>query len=447
MSHDIPIEMKPAASRLWRASLIIYLILLAGYVLSFVHRTAPAAIAAELSAAFQINSALLGALAATYFYVYTLLQIPVGVLADTLGPRLIVTIGAFIAGIGSLLFGLAPAWEIAAIGRTLVGIGVAVTFVSLLKICANWFAPERFATLNGVTLLAGNLGAVAAGAPLAWAVSVLSWRSVFVGLGLASLVIGALTWAFVRDRPEQRGFLSGASQPAARTEIHWTRALAQVLAQPGTWPALGVNIGVGGSYLAFAGLWVVPYLREVRGLSQSVAAEHASMLVLGVALGSLIIGLVSDRLRNRRGVMAIYTIAYALSWLPWLLHATMPLWATYLWCLLMGLLIPGFILTWTIAKEANRPEHAGMAVSVVNVGIFLGAGVLQPLVGAVLDAGRSRGALADAWDQALLILAGSAALGAFCALWVRAQPRQGPGQKQPAGARGQPDANSAGRND
>jgi sugar phosphate permease len=145
----------------------IYLILLSGYVLSFMHRTAPAAIAGELSQAFQITGAALGALAATYFYVYTLLQIPVGVLADTLGPRVIVTAGAFVAGVGSLLFGMAPAWEIAAIGRTLVGVGVAVTFVSLLKVCANWFPADRFATLNGVTLLAGNLGAVVAGAPLA----------------------------------------------------------------------------------------------------------------------------------------------------------------------------------------------------------------------------------------------------------------------------------------
>jgi MFS family permease len=82
------------------------------------------------------------------------------------------------------LFGAAQAWEIAAVGRTLVGIGVAVTFVSLLKICANWFPADRFATLNGVTMLAGNLGAVVAGAPLAWLITVVSWRSVFVGLGL-----------------------------------------------------------------------------------------------------------------------------------------------------------------------------------------------------------------------------------------------------------------------
>src|SRR5690606_3217395 len=97
--------------------------------------------------------------------------------------------GAVVAAVGSILFGLAPGWELAAVGRLLVGMGVAVTFVALLKVCANWFPPQRFATFNGITLLAGNLGAAAAGAPLAWLVTVASWRSVFVGLGLASLAL------------------------------------------------------------------------------------------------------------------------------------------------------------------------------------------------------------------------------------------------------------------
>jgi sugar phosphate permease len=211
--------------------------------------------------------------------------------------------------------------------------------------------------------------------------------------------------------------------------VHWTRALAQVLANRASWPGLFVNIGIGGSYFAFAGLWAVPYLHEVHGLTRTVAAQHASLLLLGVAFGSLIIGLLSDRLRNRRGVMRAYTCLYTLSWLPWLLHAELPLWASYVWFLGMGLLIPGFVLTWTIVKEANRPEHAGMAISVVNVGIFLGAGVLQPLVGALLDAGRARGDLAGAWDQGIWVLAGSAAFGALCTLFVRV------GNGKPGGGR------------
>ncbi len=415
MSAAAPVH----AQRFTRVARAIFALALASFVLSFVHRTAPAAIAGELTRAFSISGAVLGTLAATYFYVYTLLQIPVGVLADTLGPRRILTAGSAIAAAGSLLFALAPSWEIAAAGRTLVGIGVSVAFIAVLKVSAMWFVPERFATLTGVTMFAGNLGAVAAGAPLAWAVTLTSWRVVFVALAVLSAALALATWLRVRDSPQQLGFAPVAgSVPASAQRVPWMQALARVLANRSTWPAFIANAGIGGSYLAFAGLWGVPYLQQVYGMPRVNAAQHTSLLLLGVAFGSLAIGVISDRLKSRHGVMRAFVVAYALSWLPWLLQAAWPMWATLAWFLLMGLLIPGFTLSWTIAKEANPPQYSGIATSVVNVGIFLGTGILQPLVGWVLDQGREAGDLAGAWERGIWLMAGSAAIGALMTFFV-----------------------------
>jgi len=399
---------------------VVFGIVLASFVLSFFHRTAPAAIAGELTRAFAINAAALGTLAATYFYVYTVLQIPVGVLADTLGPRRILAIGSLVAAAGSLLFALAPAWEVAAIGRTLVGIGVSVAFIAILKVSALWFPANRFATLSGVTMLAGNLGAVVAGAPLAWLVTQASWRSVFVALAVLSAALGVATWLRVRDRPEDAGYVP--VNPAAGSggaRVDWKTALRAVVANPATWPGFFVNMGIGGSYLAFAGLWAVPWLEHAYAMPKVTAAQHASVLLLGVALGSVAIGMISDRLGRRRTVMRVYAVLYALSWLPLLLRVSWPVPASLAWFLLMGLLIPGFTLSWAVAKELNRPEHSGIATSVVNVGIFLGTGILQPLVGFVVDRGRAAGALDAAWNQGVAILAGAALFGALMTLAVR----------------------------
>jgi predicted MFS family arabinose efflux permease len=418
-------SLPPPPASFVRARRVVFGIVLASFVLSFFHRTAPAAIAGELTRAFAINGAVLGALAATYFYVYTLLQIPVGVLADTLGPRRILAAGSIVAGAGSLLFALAPTWEIAAAGRTLVGIGVAVAFIAILKVTAVWFPANRFATLNGVTMFAGNLGAVVAGAPLAWIVTWASWRTVFVALALLSTALGLATWWKVRDRPEDLGFAPVHEAPAGGAPpAGWTQALARVLANPATWPGFFVNLGIGGSYLAFAGLWAVPFLEQVHGMPRVTAAQHASLLLLGVAFGAIAVGMISDRLGSRRAVLRVYATLYALSWLPWLLHAQWPLAATLPWFLLMGLLIPGFTLSWTIAKEVNQPAHSGIATAVVNVGIFLGTGILQPLVGWVLDRGRATGDLGTAWDRGMLLLAGAAAFGAVATLFVREPERR-----------------------
>jgi len=414
------LALRPHDERFLRARRAMFGIVLASFVLSFFHRTAPAAIAAELTRTFAISGTVLGTLAATYFYVYTCLQIPVGVLADTLGPRRLLTAGSLIAGAGSLTFALAPGWEIAAAGRTLVGVGVSAAFIAILKVSAVWFPANRFATLNGITMFAGNLGAVIAGAPLAWLVGETSWRNIFVGLAILSLMLGLATWWRVRDRPEDLGFAPvHRLPPASAIAVHWSRPLREVLRNRATWPGFFVNVGVGGSYLAFAGLWAVPYLVEAHGMSRVAAAQHGSLLLLGVAVGALAIGLLSDRLHSRRGVMRACTLLYALSWLPWLLHVDWPRTATMSWFFVMGMLIPGFTLSWTIAKEVNRPEHSGMATSVVNLGIFLGTGILQPLVGWVLDRGRMAGDIGRAWDDALLLLAGSAAAGALCTWLVR----------------------------
>jgi sugar phosphate permease len=409
-------------ARFERVRRVVFGIMLASFVLSFFHRTAPAAIAGELTQAFSIGGALLGTLAATYFYVYMVLQIPVGVLADTWGPRKLVAAGALVAAVGSLAFALAPTWQVAAAGRTLVGVGVATAFIAILKITALWFPANRFATLTGMTMLAGNLGAVAAGAPLAWIVTFASWRVVFAALAMLSLALAVATWWKVRDRPEQLGFAPvHPVRAGAPPRVDWIPALKGVLANGATWPPFVVNFGVGGSYLAFAGLWAVPYLVDVHAMSRVAAAQHASALLLGVAFGAVAVGMISDRLRNRRAVMRACTTLYALSWLPWIAGAHWPIAATLVWFLLMGLLIPGFTLSWTIAKEVNRPEHSGIATSVVNLAIFLGAGMLQPLAGALLDRGRAIGGGASGWSHAIELLAGAAALGAIAA-WIVREP-------------------------
>ena len=402
---------------------LILATVLASFVLSFFHRTAPAAIASELTRDLALNATLLGTLAATYFYVYTLLQVPVGVMADTLGPRKIISVGSVVAGIGSLVFALAPNFAVAAVGRTLVGIGVSVAFISVLKISATWFPPNRFATLSGTTMLAGNLGAVVAAAPLAWIVTYTSWRTVFVALALLSLLLGIASWLIVRDTPQDGGYAPVNEAASARTErLHWTHALTSVLRNPATWPGFFVNVGIGGSFLAFAGLWAVPWLEHAYRMSRVTAAQHTSALLIGVAFGSLAIGMLSDHLNSRRTVMRVFAWLYVASWLPLLLRVDWPFAATIGWFLLMGLLIPGFTLSWTIAKEVNRPEHSGIATSVVNVGIFLGAGALQPTAGWLIDRGRGLGSVDPAWQQMLLLMAGAAAFGALMTQLVTDRP-------------------------
>ena len=182
--------MSETSPRQQRRRSLALAIVVATYALSFFQRFAPAGIASDLVAAFNTSASSLGALAATYFYVYTIMQVPTGILVDTLGPRRILLIGGVLGGAGSLLFALASGLEVALLGRTLIGLGVSVTFIAMLKIIAISFDERRFATLVGLAMLIGNLGSVLAGAPLSWLAQQISWRHIFVALAGISLLLG-----------------------------------------------------------------------------------------------------------------------------------------------------------------------------------------------------------------------------------------------------------------
>jgi sugar phosphate permease len=396
------------------------------YILSFFHRFAPAAIAGDLQQAFDTSAAALGGLAATYFYVYTLMQIPTGVLADTLGPRRIVTAGGVVAGVGSILFGLADSFWLASAGRVLVGLGVSVTFISLLKLNAAWFNERVFGALSGLTILMGNMGAVLAASPLAWALGYLSWREVFVGVGGCSLVLAALSFHLVRDHPAEAGLpspreLDGKAAHAPHAG-HWLEGLREVLGNRWTWPGLFVNLGLSGSFFAFGGLWAMPLLTRSWGLEQADAAFHATLLLVGFAIGAFLIGLISDRLGSRKPVMITASLFYLGGWLALTFAGPIAAPWGYLLFLCMGLGASAFVLTWACAKEVNRHALSGMATAVVNVGGFLGAAILQPLAGWALDrAAAVHGGppLPGDYPAGMAVMAGFAALGMVAIFFVR----------------------------
>lgn len=420
----------PERKRLARLRATAFGLVVVAYVLSFFHRMAPASIAGELARAFDASGVELGSLAATYFYVYTAMQVPTGVLVDTLGVRVIVAVGGVVAGIGSVLFGAAETLAGASAGRLLVGLGVSVMFVAMLKINAVWFHDRHFGTVTGLTVLLGNLGAVLAAAPLVWLLAFATWREVFVAIGVFSVGLGAATWFLVRNHPGEAGLPSlrelDGQAPHERHEGHWLHGLVEVVRNRATWAGFWPALGAGGTLFAFAGLWAVPYLEQVHGMTRAQAADHTAVMLAGFAVGSFLLGTLSDRLGRRRPVMLAGLLVYQACWLWLLAQIALPRVASLALFALMGVATAGFTLVWAVAKEVNRPALSGMATSVVNTGAFLGGALLQPLVGLVMDLGWDGRLEAGVrvyseanYRAGLGLMAAFAALGLIGALFVR----------------------------
>ncbi|MCC5912268.1 MAG: MFS transporter [Clostridiaceae bacterium] len=363
------------------------------YIIVFFHRMALGVVRQELVDAFDITGTTFANLGATYFYAYMVMQIPSGILADSLGARKTVTIGTLMAAVGSILFGYAPNIAMAFSGRLLVGIGVSVVFVAILKVQSQWFFEREFATMSGITSFVGNLGGIIAQTPLALMVVYFTWRTTFVAIGFISLIIAVLCYVIVRNSPGEMDLptiemLEGKTsekKPAQALPIG--ESLRKALLNWRTWPPMLAFAGLFGSFVSLTGTWGPSYLVQVYGFSPQVAPNYMTAGILGLAIGGIVIGRISDAVGKRKTPMVAFTVIYIFTWavLVFAGGGKPPVAVLYPLFFVMGFTCSAFVLGWACGKEINHPSIAGISTSIVNMGGFLGAAILPPLLGRVFD--------------------------------------------------------------
>jgi sugar phosphate permease len=383
------------------------------YFFSYFHRVAPAVVAGDLMRAFSISAASLGNLSAIYPYVFAFMALPAGSLADTLGPRWTLALGSGTMGLGAVLFGLAPQFGVAWLGRLLVGLGASVILIASLRLSAEWFRPQEFATISGWSQTVGNVGAFVASSPLALLVEMLGWRQSFVVIGTLTLLLAVAAVLFVRDRPGAMGLVPVNPGPAAGAMPslgETVRGIPAIFSNPRSWPPVLATAGVYGSLIAFLGLWGVPYLTQVYGLGRVEASTYASLLAIGIVVGAPLVGWLSDRwLGLRRLPFIAFTAVYAACWALLALPGEfrLPLGALAPVLLLMGFASSGLVLVFVCVREVNDPARVGITIGFCNLPVFLMFALVQWLTGLILDArwegliaGGARIYPAAAWEAA-----------------------------------------------
>jgi len=399
-------------------------------VYNYLQQVVPGIVAPDLQREFHVGASELGSIAALFFYAYALLQIPVGLTVDRYGPQRPLVVAVGVAAFGSLLFASATGAGSAGLARLVIGAGAAFSFIASLKLVGNWFAPERFATLAGLTNTAGMIGAAGGGAPLALLVAAIGWRGSLgllggVGAGLALLIL-----LFVRDRPSASCEDSHAGDPLSRllhgTTERWragavstdrsearsvevrsdrtpttgtvpesiTVDLRNILANRQVWVNALYATTTSIVFVAFGALWGASYVEKACGVSRFAASAAVSLLFLGAIPGSMFFGWVSDRVRRRKAPMLAaavggLTCMCALLYLPGLSFTGLRLLLAVL-----GFFCSANIVSYAVSRDISAPEHAGLALGFLNTCFYAGNAISQPLVGRLLDLrAASRGAM------------------------------------------------------
>lgn len=358
------------------------------YLYAFFQRVAPAVMTTELSVDFALSASALGNLSAFYFYSYVAMQIPTGILADIWGPRRLLTAGALLAAIGTLIFALAQDAATAALGRLIIGASVSVPFVCMLKLANHWLVPRQFALASGLALVTGIVGAVFAGVPLSMAVEAWGWRPVIAGSAVFPLAVGLGIWMLVRDDPSEKGYRSYVT-PVANTDrhpvAHALDGLGTVFKYRNTWLLAIVPGGIVGSILSYAGLWGVPFMTAHHGLDTGDAAAICSAMLIVWAIGGPVFGTLTDRFGRRKPLYILGCAVVAASWGLLVMNPGMDLYLLITLLMVAGFFSGCMVIGFAFAKESVPAHLAGTVSGVVNMGVMMGPMILQPAVGWMLD--------------------------------------------------------------
>ena len=401
------------------AALLLALTLLTG--LSQFHRSALGVIAPELSADLALSPAMLGAANGMFFAAILVMQLPVGIALDRLGPRLVVAGLSVIAVLGLVLQGLATDGTTLLVARALIGIGCAASFMSAVVLCARWYAGGDMTLALSRIFALSQIGILLAGAPLAWLAGWLGWREAFLISALLTGLAALAWWRLVQDDPPDKP--APTRKPESLREA--LRGQFSIWRLPGLSRVLALHLVAYAAAATVIGLWAGPYLADVHGLDANARGRALAVMGLAMPIGLLLVGPLEKHFFPRA---ALVTAGAALSAL---MLIGLALWPTPPLPVALGLLV-GLIFFSSypvlLVTEARGlfPDHlVGRGATTVNMAQLVGSALLPLLVGLVIGFFPMEEAVRPeaAYRAGFALLAGSLLLGlAGWLLLPRARP-------------------------
>jgi len=389
------------------AALLLALTLLTG--LSQFHRSALGVIAPELSADLALSPAMLGAANGMFFAAILVMQLPVGIALDRLGPRLVVAGLSVIAMLGLVLQGLATDGTTLLVARALIGIGCAASFMSAVVLCARWYAGGDMTLALSRIFALSQIGILLAGAPLAWLAGWLGWRDAFLISALLTGLAALAWWRLVQNDPPHKP--APARKPESLREA--LRGQFSIWRLPGLSRVLALHLVAYAAAATVIGLWAGPYLADVHGLDAKARGRALAAMGLAMPIGLLLVGPLEKHFFPRT---ALITAGAALSAL---MLMGLALWPTPPLPVALGLLV-GLIFFSSypvlLVTEARGlfPDHlVGRGATTVNMAQLVGSALLPLLVGLVIGFFPIEEAVRPeiAYRAGFAVLAGSLLLG------------------------------------
>jgi sugar phosphate permease len=353
------------------------------YILVYFYRVSLAVVAGDISRELHLTPAQLGSLSGVLFYVYAAAQIPLGPMIDRLGSRLVISGCGILTALGGILFSQAGTLEGAMIARVLIGIGTASVLMATFTLFSHWFSKQEFGRVSGFMVALGNLGNLAATAPLAVAVGAFGWRTSFFAVGIVQALVTLLVFCKVQDKPDTN---EAHSETGTAPKTAMLAAWGEIFGTRDFWLLGILSFSWYGNYLALQALWGGPYLMEVLHLSREATGSMLMFTSFGFIAGSSLIDTVARRYFKsyKKTLLAgqIVLLLLMSAFLGWAELIPRPLLAVVFF--IIGLAVSSGVMIYPIIRSMFPVHIVGTALTSLNFYVLMGAAITQQVMGIVI---------------------------------------------------------------
>jgi len=370
---------------------VVFGLIALAYIMVYFHRTSTAVMAPDLTTTFGLNTKDMGLFGSMYFYAYAMCQLPAGILADRWGARETTSVSMLLASVATFLLVLSRTFEQALLSRFLVGMGVAFIYVCGMRLLADWFRKDEFATFSGIFVAIGNAGSLASAAPLVALMALVGWRGALTVSGALTVLIAALLFSLLRNKPADAGLPAGEAieniQRPALPVMGIAETLGIVIRKYNFWTIALLFFVLYGSQMGFQGLWAGPYLMNVYHMTNAQAGKMLMLIPAGLIVGCPIAGIIADRIIKSKKSVIIFGVVLNLCILLLLITKIDSL----SWRLLQVLMFSygfscGFeVVIWTNLRENVDLSIFGISAGFTNIFVFSGGAIYQLLMGRIIS--------------------------------------------------------------
>jgi sugar phosphate permease len=291
MASEVVVHPKPSRVRRMR-TLAVSFLFVAGIV-NYLDRTSFSIANTSVRADLGLSGTQIGALLSAFSLAYGIAQVPIGLMLDRIGSRLILAAGMFVWSLAQLATGLVSSFAGFMSTRITLGIGEAPMMPCGVKVMNDWFGVRDRGFPTGLLTASNTLGVVLAPPVLTVIMLAYGWRTMFVSVGLFSLLLSLAWYPLYRDRktvlltPAEAESL-GLEMERPRTEMS-LRQWKRLFRSRTIW---GMMLGFGGvNYTTWLYLsWLPGYLQAARHLTIARTGWVAVIPYLFGTLGSVVSG-------------------------------------------------------------------------------------------------------------------------------------------------------------